>query len=75
MDHSQNSHAEGLAFGSFFKIIHGEDMVSFYYRESHYEENSSKALVTALGYSTFDFRLTGFIDRWINAGIGDEFFI
>lgn len=75
MDHCHDSHAEGLPLRSFFKEIFCEDMISFYYRESHDIEESSKAFVTPLGYSTSSFRLAGFIDGWVNTGIGDEFFI
>jgi len=75
MDYSQHSHTEWFAFRPFFKEIFCENMISFYHRESHDIENSSKAFVTSFGYSPSDFRLAGFVDRWIDPSIGYEFFI
>jgi len=75
MDYSQHGHAERFAFGSFFKEIFCKNVVSFYHRESHDIENSSKAFIPSFGYSPSDFRLAGFVDRWINPSIGYEFFI
>lgn len=75
MNDSHNRHTEGLSFGSFFKKVFCEDMISFYYREGYYVENSPKGFVTPLGYFAPNFGLTGFIDGRVDAGIGDEFFV
>lgn len=75
MDYSQHGHAERFAFGSFFNEIFCKNVVSFYHRESHDIENSSKAFVPSFGYSPSDFRLAGFVDRGVNPSIGYEFFI
>lgn len=75
MDDSHNCHTEGLAFRSFFKEIFCKNMISFYDRESHDVENSSKTSIASFGYPSSNFGLAGFIDRRVEAGIGDEFFM